>query len=136
MHGYAARVRTAVLLNLVVLVPTGIYTKFYAGPLQHWVANSLGGVFYELFWCLAALAMVPRIDGRVTAGIVFGVTSLLEFLQLWHPAWLEAIRGTFLGAALLGSTFVWSDFAYYVVGSVLGWWAIASIKSECARTAA
>ena len=29
---------------------------------------------------------------------------------------LVAIRSTFLGHALIGSTFAWSDFPYYVVG--------------------
>ena len=39
-------------LALVGLVPLGLYTKVYAGSAAAWVNNSLGGVFYVLFWCL------------------------------------------------------------------------------------
>ena len=39
-------------LALVGLVPLGLYTKVYAGPVTAWVNNSLDGVFYVLFWCL------------------------------------------------------------------------------------
>ncbi len=40
---------------------------------------------------------------------------------LWHPAPLEALRATFLGAALLGSNFFWSDLPIYPVGCLAGW---------------
>jgi hypothetical protein len=53
---------------------------------------------------------------------VFAVTCALEVLQLWHPAPLEAVRGTFLGRTLLGTTFVWWDFPHYALGCALGAW--------------
>ena len=46
--------------------------------------------------------------------------GLLEVLQLWHPPFLEALRGHFLGRTVLGTTFSWSDFPHYVAGAVLG----------------
>jgi hypothetical protein len=42
-------------------------------------------------------------------------------MQLWHPPWLEWMRGYFLGRTILGSTFDWWDFPYYFAGSALGW---------------
>jgi hypothetical protein len=36
--------------SLLVTVPVGVYTKFHQGPAADWVNNSLGGVFYEIFW--------------------------------------------------------------------------------------
>ena len=116
-----ARDRVGAVLSLAVLVPAGLATKFYRGPAAGWVAGSLGGVLYEIFWCLAFLAAMPRAVPAATAGEVFLVTCALECLQLWHPPLLEAIRGTFLGAALLGTTFVPSDFGYYAIGCGLGW---------------
>ncbi len=38
--------------SLLIIVPLGLYSKFYSGPAANWVNNSLGGVFYEVFWCL------------------------------------------------------------------------------------
>jgi hypothetical protein len=51
----------------------------------------------------------------------------LEFAQLWHPAWLEAIRRTFIGRCVLGTTFGWDDFPAYVVGAVLGWMLLSTL---------
>ena len=49
------------------------------------------------------------------------VTCALEVLQLWHPWFLEKVRSTFLGKALIGTTFVWWDFPHYFLGSLIGW---------------
>jgi hypothetical protein len=59
-------------------------------------------------------------EARIAIG-VFVVTSLLEVLQLWHPWALEQARATFLGRALLGTTFAWWDFPHYALGCALGW---------------
>jgi len=109
------------LLSLLVIVPLGLYSKFYQGPGAHWVNDSLGGVFYEIFWCLVIFLGCRRARPVRIAGIVLAGTCALEFLQLWHPAWLESLRGYFLGRTLLGTSFTWLDFPYYLAGSGLGW---------------
>ncbi|MHC4966858.1 MAG: ribosomal maturation YjgA family protein [Planctomycetota bacterium] len=116
------KLRLWALVSIVVIVPLGFALKFYGGPGQAWVNNSLAGVAYEIFWCLAVFAAWPRRAAitRIVAG-VFTVTCALEILQLWNPPWLEAIRSTWAGRAIVGTTFVWSDFAYYVLGCALGW---------------
>jgi hypothetical protein len=101
-----------------LLVPLGLLTKFYSGPLAHWVGTSAGGFLYVVFWVLLVRALFPRLDPAPVSAAVFCITSALEFLQLWHPALLTQVRSTFLGHALLGSTFAWSDFAYYAAGCV------------------
>jgi hypothetical protein len=107
--------------SLAVIVPVGFYSKFYRGPGALWVNGSLGGVFYDIFWCLLVALILPRARPGKIALAVLTATCFLEFLQLWHPPFLEAIRRTFLGATILGSTFDWSDFPYYFVGSGIGW---------------
>ena len=42
--------------------------------------------------------------------MVLAVTFALEFLQLWKPPFLQAVRSTFLGHVLIGSSFSWFDF--------------------------
>jgi hypothetical protein len=111
----------ATLFWLCVIVSLGFYTKFYSGPAANWVHNSLGGVFYELFWCLLAVWVFPRTSPWRIAVTVLLFTCALEFLQLWHPGFLQLVRGYFIGQALLGDSFARSDFTYYFVGSALGW---------------
>ena len=107
--------------SLAVVLPTGFYSKFYKGPFAFWVNTSLDGVFYEIFWCLCLALILPQVAPLTLASAVLVGTCILEFLQLWHPPFLEAIRSTFLGAAILGTTFDWGDFPYYLAGSALGW---------------
>lgn len=109
------RLRLAVIV--AALVPLGLATKLYSGPGSGWVTGHAGGFLYVVFWALLCLAIRPDLSpGRVASGVLI-VTCALEFLQLWHPPILEAARATFVGQALLGSYFSWSDFPYYFAGA-------------------
>jgi len=108
--------------SLAIVVPAGLYGKrYYHGPAEHWVHDSVGGVIYEILWCLVVAICRPNWRPERIAAGVLTVTCLLEFLQLWHPPLLEALRANFLGRTILGSYFDWSDFPYYFVGSALGY---------------
>jgi hypothetical protein len=114
--------RFRAFFSLLVVTPLGFSLKLYTGPAQNWVNNYAAGVLYEIFWCLVLFFFWPRraSTGRIAVS-VFGATSILEVLQLWHPWALEQIRSTFLGRTLLGTTFSWWDFSHYVLGCGLGW---------------
>jgi hypothetical protein len=112
--------RRRLLIGLLLLVPLGVGTKFYVGPGAGWVQAHAGGVLYVVFWTLVVLGGWPALSASTAAVGVFLATSLLEGLQLWRPAPLEAVRSTFVGHAVLGSTFSWWDFPHYVAGALLG----------------
>ncbi|MDB9315197.1 DUF2809 domain-containing protein [Spirulina sp. CS-785/01] len=113
--------RLLAVLGLIVLIPIGLYSKAYSGIASQWVNNSLGAVFYEMAWCFLFYSVfpTPKAVWRIPLA-VFLVTCGLEFLQLWQPDWLQAIRATFLGKMILGTTFAKADFFYYVIGCGLG----------------
>jgi hypothetical protein len=110
--------RRACVTALLIVTPLGFATKSYPGPGSAWMQHYAGGVLYVMFWILVVLAVRPGLSPRRVAIAVFLVTSALEVLQLWHPAWLEALRAPFLGKALLGTTFAWWDFPHYALGAV------------------
>lgn len=112
--------RRFLLKLLAVVVPLGVASKLYEGPARFWVSGHAGGILYVVFWILLAFVIWPTLSSRLAALTVLGITSVLEVLQLWKPSALEAVRSTFIGHALIGSTFSWWDFPYYVLGSVLG----------------
>ena len=115
----------------IVVAVFGLAAKLYPGPGRWWVNNfGPASVAYVVFFMLAAFLVVPRRSAvtRIAVGVLL-VTCALEFLQLWHPAWLQAIRSTFLGASLLGTSFSWWDFPAYVVGAVVGWLFLRRIVS-------
>jgi len=116
-----------ILFSLLVVIPVGFYSKFYTGPAAHWVNNSLGGLFYEIFWCLLIAGLFPHLSPKWIAGSVCMATCGLEFLQLWHPPYLEAVRRTFIGQTILGTTFSLLDFPYYIAGSGAGYFLLRII---------
>ena len=120
--------RLLIFLILIVIVPIGFYTKFYTGPARYWVSNSMGGLIYEIFWCLVIALIFPSVRSGKIALLVFFVTSSLEFLQLWNSPFLESIRSNFIGRTVLGNSFNWMDFPYSAVGCLLGWYLLSVIK--------
>ena len=67
-----------------------------------------------VYWTLAIAW--PR-TGYVRRGLLaLGIAVAVEVSQLFHPAWLDAIRRTRAGGWLLGFGFLWSDLACYAVG--------------------
>jgi hypothetical protein len=118
----SASTRKKITVYLFLVTSAGFLAKFYSGPGQAWVRDYGAGVLYEIFWCLVFFLVWPRRQAtrKIAAGVFFG-TSFLEVLQLWRPWFLEQIRSTFLGSALIGTTFVWWDFPHYALGCLIGW---------------
>ena len=111
------------LMAMAAVTVFGFAMKFYPGPGRWWV-NHWGpaSVAYEIFFMFLACLAVPRRAAVTPVAVgVCVATCVLELLQLWQPPWLQAIRSTFLGAALLGNTFSWWDLPAYPTGCLLGW---------------
>jgi len=116
-------VRLCTVAALPVVVACGLATKSYPGPGRWWV-NDWGpaSVAYEVLFMLLAFLVVPRREAITPIAVaVCAITCVLEFLQLWHPLWLQAARSTFPGRMLLGNAFSWWDLPAYPIGCILGW---------------
>jgi hypothetical protein len=108
------------LASMVVIIPAGFALKYYRGPGDAWVNNSVAAIAYVVFWSLCWFFVAPH--RRAIIPIVLGVfaaTCVVELLQLWKTPWLDEVRRTFVGRTVLGTTFVWSDFLYYLVGAAV-----------------
>ena len=107
-------------LTLVLLVPLGIGTKFYAGPAAGWVRGYAGGILYlSLLDCCGGPRApfsipVDDSDRGVFRNVRAGVFTALASTDL------QTIRQTFLGRALIGTAFDWWDLVHHGVGAVLG----------------
>jgi hypothetical protein len=114
--------RKWILFSLCIVTPAGFLFKFYARAGHRWFNDYGGGFLYEVFWCLVVFLFIPyrKYITQIALWVLI-ITCILETLQLWHPPFLQQIRSTFLGAALIGTTFVWWDFPYYVLGCIIGW---------------
>jgi Protein of unknown function (DUF2809) len=129
------RSRIAAAISLAIVIPIGYYGKLYRGPAHVWVNDSFASIFYEILWCALAFFVNPRWRPAPIAISVFGATCVLEFLQLWHPPFLQWARSYFLGRSLLGDFFDWSDFLYYFAGSTLGYLWLGALPVSSASSA-
>lgn len=111
-----------IILALCVIVPAGLALKFlYHGPGDVWAHRYGAAVLYEVFWVLVLRLFARDVSPLAAAAWVFSITCLLEVLQLWHPTPLRALRSTFFGAVLLGTTFDPLDFPHYALGCGIGY---------------
>lgn len=120
LSNFSPKQKRAFIL-LLLITPIGFYTKVYSGSGASWVNNSLGGVFYEIFWCLIIFFFFQNSRALMIAVLVFIITCFLEVLQLWHPKFLEIIRVNFIGRTVFGTSFSLHDFIYYFIGSGIGY---------------
>lgn len=95
---------------------------YYRGPGEYWLRFFVSCSIYEIFWCMVGFYFFNR--RRYITKIVisvFFVTCVLEVLQLWNPPLLLEIRRTLIGMAVLGTSFFWTQFPFYIVGCIIAW---------------
>lgn len=123
--------RLKALFSLVIITAAGFALKLYSGPFDAWANNYLAGAVYEIFWVVFLFMLFPR--PRFIPHLclfVFLITSLLEFTQLSSAPVLESIRSSFIGRALIGSTFSRLDFPHYALGCLAGFGVLKTLKSR------
>jgi len=127
--------RVRVLLCLAIAISVGfLMWRYYRGWGEYWVRFYVSGIVYEIVWCLVFFFFWPSRANIVRIPvIVFIATCILEFLQLWKPEFLQAFRATLVGAALIGTDFVWLQFPFYVLGSAISILVLAILAGEPAQ---
>lgn len=113
---------------ILILIPLGFMTKEYHGTGAYIVSDKLAGMLYVMFWSLLIYFIFYRKNLKVLVLFVFVITCILEFLQLLSTPLLITIRSNYFGRALIGNSFSWSDFIFYVIGSILSYIIICRIN--------
>ncbi len=108
----------------------GFWAKFGAfGRFTPWVHAHLAGTFYVMFWILLVYAAAPTERIWLQAALVTAGVCALECLQAVRGVpGLDALRRTFWGGILLGRTFDWLDFPYYLLGGAAGAGAACAVR--------
>jgi hypothetical protein len=118
--GVEARRSKAQCVGLAVLtVALGLASRRYPAAFPAVVARYGGDALWAamVFW-LVALLRSGMTSARVALA-AFAIALAVEGSQLYHAPWIDAVRGTRLGALALGQGFLWSDLVSYAVGVVL-----------------
>jgi Protein of unknown function (DUF2809) len=121
--------RLALLCSMIIIVLLGYWVRF-RGVFPEWLNDALGSLAYEIFWILLVVWLLPRAAlWQVALGVCLA-TCAIEFLQLYQPDWLQALRRTLPGRLVLGNQFSWADFPAYVVGSLAGVGWLKAVRSQ------
>lgn len=92
--------------------------RCYRGWAQPWIRFYISSIVYVMILSVGLFAVVPsRRNIRRIPVIVFVLTCGLEFLQLYKPPILQAFRAMLIGAAIIGTDFVWLQFPFYIAGA-------------------
>lgn len=108
------------IICIIIIIPLGYFVRFHA-PAPEWINDSLGSIAYQILLMLLVAFFLPKAEPVWLAIWVCLASCAIEFLQLWQPPFLQAIRATLPGRLILGNTFTWSDFPFYFIGSFVGW---------------
>jgi Protein of unknown function (DUF2809) len=122
--------RVALFLGIVPIFIIGLTSEFYSGPGREFFNDYFGDFLYQAFLILLIIFIFPQTSPAKTAWGVFIFNSIIEFSQLWHPAFLQGIRATLFGRLFLGSGFAWEDFLGYILGCILGWLLVVGLKHQ------
>jgi hypothetical protein len=118
--GQAVRRRLVYAAFSLLVVVLGLASRKFAAGLPRFVAAYLGDILWALLVFLLAGFCRPRWKTARVAGLALAFAVCIEFSQLYHAPWLDAIRHTIPGRLALGDTFVWRDLLCYAAGVAMG----------------
>jgi hypothetical protein len=124
-YGTRASPRSRVLYAGLVfaVVAAGLLWRADFMPLPDWLSNNGGDALWALMVFLGFGFLLPRAPTLTIAMLALSFAWGVEFSQLYHAPWINAIRATIPGRLVLGSTFNWPDLPAYAMGVGAGAWA-------------
>jgi hypothetical protein len=114
------RRRSLYLLAAIVVVALGLASRRYGGVLPPFIAEYAGDTLWALMVFLGICVLFPRAPISKAAVAALLISYGVEFSQLYHAPWIDALRRTTVGRLTLGSGFLWSDLVCYTAGAASG----------------
>lgn len=102
------------LLLAPLVVAAGLASRRSGMP--GWVHTYAGDGLYAVLIYVIAGVLAPRAPPIRRGGVALAVCVAIELSQAWHPALLDAVRATRMGALVLGRGFLWNDLVAYAIG--------------------
>jgi hypothetical protein len=103
-----------------VVVALGLASRRYARSLPPFIAVYAGDTLWALMAFITVAFAAPAWSTLRVGIAALAISVGVEVSQLYHAAWIDAVRGTWLGGLLLGFGFLWSDLACYTAGVTAG----------------
>ena len=108
----------ALLAAGVILL--GLASRRFARVLPLFLQKNAGDSLWALMVFILCGMLFPRKPTWWTASIAMTFSVLIEFSQIYHAPWIDAIRAYPLGHLVLGSGFALGDMLCYAIGIACG----------------
>jgi hypothetical protein len=104
---------TFLTIGTIAIAPF-LLSKWSSLPnwVNFWLGDFLFGIL--LFW--ATMIFFAHANKQKIALFLVIYCSVVELSQLYHAAWLDALRQTTIGGGILGHHFQWPDLLAYIGG--------------------
>ncbi len=118
MNGIVTQQRNRMTYSMAAagVMLLGLASRRYAHVLPLLLRKSAGDALWALMVFVLGGLLFPRKSTLWTATFALTFSVLIEFSQLYHADWIDAIRAVPLGHLVLGSGFAWGDMVCYAVG--------------------
>ena len=107
----------------LAVVAAGLLWRASFMPLPPVVSKYGGDALWALMVFVGFGFLLLRAPTLVVALLALTFSWGVEFSQLYHAPWIDALRATIPGRLVLGNTFNWPDLPAYAAGVALGAWA-------------
>jgi hypothetical protein len=114
--------RSRIIYSLLVLavIAVGLLSRRFPQFVPAALGQSPGDALWALMVFLGLGCLCPRAATETLALAALAFSFAVEFSQLHHAPWIDAVRATRLGHLVLGQGFLWTDLLAYTVGIALG----------------
>jgi hypothetical protein len=116
----SSRNRVLYAVLAVAVVAGGLLWRSGLIPLPQWLSNYGGDALWALMVFVGFGFLLPRASTLVVALLALTFSWGVEFSQLYHALWIDAVRATLPGRLVLGTTYNWPDLIAYALGIALG----------------
>ena len=110
------RSRPIYCVAILLVIALGLLSRRF----PQFLPAALGKYPGDALWALMVFLGFGFVFRRARTGVVavaaLAFSFAIEFSQLYHAPWIDAVRYTVPGRLVLGSGFMWQDLLAYAVG--------------------
>jgi hypothetical protein len=111
--------RIAYMIAVVITILLGLASRKFSQQLLLFIADNAGDVLWAMMVYFGFRFFLVRMSMLTAIWISLSFCFFIEFSQLYQEDWINQIRGTLLGALILGKGFLTVDLLRYTAGIII-----------------
>jgi hypothetical protein len=112
------RTRGFYLLAMIVTIMLGLGSRAFPSVLPYVVVAHFGDALWAAMIYFGVRALLVRLPYGQAFVLSLAFCFAIELSQLYQAEWINGVRGTLVGALVLGSGFLYVDLVRYTAGAM------------------